>query len=237
MIGLTKVINLLIFLAGYQNINSMTTVLEQWQHHVIKHELSIVLPDGCRDLIWIKNNEGEYYFITDLDNSAYSPIHTLHTQYIGYRLQPGTIIQEEQLCSLLKSLKHIDHDKVIDYLSECTYLDENICDVLQCLKEYHPIHKNAKLLGVNQRTLERLVYKYTERSPVFWRNLARVRQAAQVLIKTTDENISITDIAIICNFSDQAHMIREFQRWFKTTPKQFQENKQLYHLAFASGYH
>ena len=215
----------------------MTTILEQWHYQSVKKNISVVLPDGCRDFIWKIESHRSQYIVTELDNHAYFIEHNIGCQYIGYRFYPGTVIQYTQLNDALKKVEEFDNNIIITHLNEHTYLNDNIAEALQSLSEYCPIRLCAKHLGVSQRTLERLVDKYTQRSPVYWRNLARVRKTAAWLISTsTQSDQALADVAITFHFSDQAHMTREFKLWFGVSPKQFKYNKQLYHSAFATGY-
>jgi len=85
---------------------------------------------------------------------------------------------------------------------------------------------------VPARTLQRHVVDETQRTPVYWLNLGRARKCARAFAKTG----SLLDTAINCGFTDQSHMNREFQRWFRTTPKAFQRNRMLMEQINMPGY-
>ena len=83
--------------------------------------------------------------------------------------------------------------------------------------------KVAKLAGVSERTLQRRFKRDQLPSPDFWRLLGRVRRAAQALA----DEIPLAQLADIFGYSDQAHMTREFVRWFRATPTQIRQNPDL----------
>ena len=85
------------------------------------------------------------------------------------------------------------------------------------------IKQSSAQLGISVRTLQRLIIKKTNRTPGYWLQLARVRKAA----KSLNPGINLADLAEEYRFSDQSHMNREFQRWFKLTPAQLLKSPEL----------
>lgn len=80
----------------------------------------------------------------------------------------------------------------------------------------------VKQAGVSARTLQRLLRQKGLPAPDFWRRLGRARQAACLLRDSTN----LTSIAYEAGYSDQAHMTRDFRRWFGLTPSQLRANSQ-----------
>lgn len=79
----------------------------------------------------------------------------------------------------------------------------------------------ARDLGVSARTLQRRFVQSGLPSPEFWRLLARARRAAGLLATAAP----LAGIACDCGYSDQAHMTRDFARWFGTSPAQLRRDK------------
>jgi len=73
-------------------------LLEIWKHTAIATSTSIVVPDGCRDLI-VRSSRAQtpVWFITSLDDCARTVCTKAGDSLIGFRLKPGTSIDSMQL--------------------------------------------------------------------------------------------------------------------------------------------
>lgn len=77
----------------------------------------------------------------------------------------------------------------------------------------------AELLGMSESCFARLFKRATGRTPNCHVLECRVRQAAAMI--ESDEGLTLSQIAIRCGFSDQAHMTRIFRRVLDRTPAQY----------------
>ena len=77
--------------------------------------------------------------------------------------------------------------------------------------------------AVTVRTLQRRLKDLSLPPPEVWRLLGRARRAASML----PHRLPLADIAFDSGYSDQAHMTREFKRWFGQTPSMLRRNKTL----------
>jgi len=190
------------------------TVLEKWQSSSPYAHASVVIPDGCRDLIF-RSSPGlpPGWYVTGLDDAAYSVNIAAGACLEGYRLRPGTSIA---IGMLLNSLRFMDgQGGIADRIGSFTKLDPNVAEALDCLgSTIQTVRGAAAQLGVSTRSLQRLLQKATNRSPAAWISLARARKAARLAAGAGN----LAQTAFDCGYADQAHMSREFRRWFDISP-------------------
>lgn len=206
-----------------QTASSLPETLAQvWHHSGQLGASGPILPDGCRDLI-VTEVEGQRlsWQVSKLFDEPHQPECITVKRMIGFRLKPGAQLNEPALLAALNGLKSWDQASICERLAEHTNLNNRVSEALGCIAEEQlPIAASAGALGVTLKTLQRTLARHTNRSPVYWRQLARIRKAARHI--ETAENWA--DFALDNGFSDQAHMTREFQRWFGTSPMQFAAN-------------
>lgn len=206
---------------------STPIILEHWQHEVIDSRQHLVLPDGCRDVIIKTSVSGQRtIFLSSLAEKIEEvPCHA-GDSFEGFRLAPGSIIHEQLLLSELSrliiageiNLRPSSIEKYID-------VNSDLSSALLLLAKGEKISRTCRLLGISERSLERLTKKFTGRPPTFWRSLARARRAARLLISKAQP--SFTEVALDCGYSDQAHMCRDFKKWFHYTPQAFLQKDEL----------
>jgi AraC-like DNA-binding protein len=209
------------------------SVLQAWQHTSSSSANTIVLPDGCCDLI-LRAVPGQQpsWFVTALADSAYDVPSTAGEQFWGFRLQPGTQIDETTLINSLQARPLHDAEDALPLLDACVRLDPRVAQALHSVAVCPTVAVAARQLGVSERTLQRLVHAATGRQPAYWKCLARVRRAARQLAQAP----SLAACAADHGFADQAHMTREFQRWFQRTPSGVLASGELLAVSAASGY-
>ncbi|QUS56221.1 helix-turn-helix domain-containing protein [Pseudovibrio brasiliensis] len=206
-----------------QTSTSLPETLAQVWHH--SGQLGVsgpILPDGCRDLI-VTEVEGDRpaWQVSELFDEPHQTDRITVNRMIGFRLKPGTQVNEPALLAELKGLGSWDEATIYQLLADHTRLNTRVSDALGCIAEEQlSIAASAGALGVTLKTLQRTLARHTSRSPVYWRQLARIRKAAR-RIEAVE---SWADFALDNGFSDQAHMSREFQRWFGVSPMQFAAN-------------
>lgn len=178
---------------------------------------SIVIPDGCRDLIVkTRENEKPNWLVSPLYDSSELIQIEASCEYTGFRLSPGAEIKEHELLSYIET-KRLNVEDVKNFINDFITTESSIDEALKCFAtEIGSVTQISALLGVSSRTLQRLVISKTERTPSYWMQLARIRKAARSLSQAT----CLIDVAQNYGFSDQSHMNREFKRWFKLTPVQ-----------------
>jgi len=180
----------------------------------------IVLPDGCRDLIF-KHSSGQkpLWFVSDLAAGCSQVNLQPLDYYNGFRLQPGVRLDQAGLLASLET--GLDDAAIKDRLESFTKPVANVRQALDCLSgTCQSVAKAAAALGVHPRSLQRLLKRETAKPPAFWLRLARVRKAVARISPTGN----LAALAYDLGFSDQPHMTREFRHWFNATPNQIKQN-------------
>lgn len=197
---------------------------------------SVVLPDGCRDLIFTcSSGSAPGWKISQLFDSAFcTGEKSVAIHMTGYRFSPDTTIQSERLLRELEKLTPEDHGNIIALVSEFATGNNDVREALAYIAQgQKTVDQYARACGISRRSFQRLLLLNTGRSPVYWRQLARIRLAGRLLGKAS----SLAEAAADAGFSDQAHMSREFIRWFGIQPDRFRSDtilqKQLTEPAYA----
>ena len=170
--------------------------------------------------------------MSSLDDTAYSVERRAGEFFAGYRLRPGAVIDETVLLALVGDRNDPDVTRTLSLLDDCVSLDARIVEALDSLSNASSVADATRQLGVSERSLERLVMMNTERTPSYWKNLARVRRAARALPGLEP----LAAIAADHGYTDQAHLSRDFQRWFGTSPSLFRRSPDLHATVADSGF-
>jgi len=208
----------------------MHTLAARWSVGMSHSHASVILPDGCRDLICRERpGRAPDWFVSPLQTAPKRAQTLAGDRLTGFRLHAGADIA----AGLPEHLAGLDPngDTARTLLAENTRLDPNLHEALACLATRDSVAKAARDLGVGMRSLQRLIRRRTGQSPVFWRQLARVRQAGRLLGQS-----SLADIALDAGFADQAHMSRAFQRFFGVSPRGFLANSALLDQVFSPAF-
>ena len=210
------------------------TLLATWHLKAQSSFTTLVIPDGCRDLIF-KHPVGEKpsWFVSSLSDHTYDVEMAKGDVFTGYRLRPGTNVDETKIIAAVKG-EELTLDDVGSVLESYTTLSDQLSEALDCLATgIKGVALAADQLGVSRRSLQRLLLQETGRSPVYWLQLARVRRAGRAVQETS----SLAEIAYDNGFADQSHMNREFMRWLAITPSVLRtgavQSKQLGGSGFA----
>jgi len=208
-------------------------LLSLWNSSSELETTTVILPDGCRDLIMkVVNNEKPKWFVSPLFDQAKLVSIEANTVFSGYRMKPGVHIEEK---TLLRSLDQSEEniDDISNLLSDHTDTKYSVQEALKCLAtDVNSVKQVAKELGVSPRTLQRLIVSNTNKPPTYWILLARARRAARALTLSTP----LAEIAEIYGYADQSHMNREFKRWFNTTPLVMRATPKLLRQLYNGGY-
>ncbi len=207
-------------------------VLTVWEMYDVRGGPYSVLPDGCCDLVWKHSvSDRPEWLVTQLQSRTVHRVAAQNTQYRAIRFKPGVKINRMALLNDLQRHEGFDNH-VLDSIAEYAHLDDDLEATLKNLSSGQTVAKVAKNIGVSTRTLQRYVVRETGQTPVFWTMLARVRRAARAL----SEPLPLSDTAFIHGFADQAHMTRDFARWFGVSPKQMQQSPTLQTQVSATGF-
>lgn len=212
---------------------SAGSVLTAWSFKAHRACSTTVLPDGCQDFILSSSEYNEPdWFVSDLSHCAYVVPAQPDSQLYGLRLKPGTQLDTQ---SLARWLQNNDTERLFktDQIDEFCSRPASLVEALDCLSSQVPdVQSAARDLGVSPRSLQRLTQSTTGLPPRFWWSLARVRKTARSLPNC----LSLADAAASGGFADQAHMTREFRKWFGLTPKQLHGDQALLALLHETGY-
>ncbi len=188
-----------------------------------KAERHVVFPDGCRDILVVCETDGSFEVIlTEFDFRPRPAALRLGTEISGYRLRPGADVSGS-VVEAIKSNPDLAETIIGDACGGWNDLDEAIAALTLPGATVAAV---ARSLGVSIRTMQRHFLSRNLPPPDFWRLLARARQAARLLHIAAP----LAEVADECGFSDQAHMTRDFRRWFGQTPAQLLGNVSLLNI-------
>lgn len=190
-----------------------SVVRERWAWTALADASTLVLPDGCRDLmVCVPASSAPRVWVSPRDDTARAVHVTRGDHFAGYRLHPAAIVDERALCELAWS--EVADDSAGAALDALVRVDDELGAALDALARADSVAAARRVMGVTERTLERWVCARTARTPSWWQGLARVRRAAASL----DEPRSLATLAARHGYADQSHMSRAFQRWFQMSP-------------------
>jgi AraC-like DNA-binding protein len=193
-------------------------ILRHWCSVARQPARHVVLPDGCRDLI-VRQRPGERpeWFVSDLGDVACHVALVPGLSHRGFRLHPGARIDHAGLLASMR--EDLDNAGIAERLHHHVTALPRVSEALAALSAgVGPdggVARVAARLGVQNRSLQRLLARETGRAPVFWMRLARVRMAAAEVGQAT----SLAELAHDRGFADQAHMTREMRHWLGVTPR------------------
>ena len=148
--------------------------------------------------------------IVDLHTLSIPLAHKLKLAVSNNTADDTILIIEKMLFSELQV--NNDYMSNANLINDFIETDENITIQSFC-KEY----------GINIKTFERMVLRYTGYTPKTLKRIKRFQAASNQLIHQNPENLS--DVAYDNSFADQAHLIKEFRKFSGTAPRALQQEK------------
>ncbi len=192
-----------------------SVVRERWSWTAPADTSTLVLPDGCRDLILVAPASGApRVWVSARDDAARTVRASRGDRFTGYRLHPAAILDERALCAVAGPAVVDEDTAARAMLRACARIDDDLCAALDALARADSVAAARRAVGVTERTLERWVCARTARTPSWWQGLARVRRAAASL----EDPLPLATLAARHGYADQPHMTRAFQRWFQMSP-------------------
>ena len=199
-----------------------SSVRQHWAWTAPADTSTLVLPDGCRDVIFFEPATGApRLWVSPRDDTARVVRATRGDRFTGYRLHPAATFDERALCDVAGSLPTDDTARAM--LDAHVRIDDALCAALDALARADSVAAARRVVGVTERTLERWVCARTARAPSWWQGLARVRRAAAAL----EDPLSLATLATRHGYADQSHMSRAFQRWFQISPGRMRRRPDL----------
>ncbi len=190
---------------------------QTWAHEVSEAVEARIYPDGCRDVVilWHGDRRPEVN-LTPFDTAPRGASLPAGVALQGFRLRPGARLPEASLRAI--AARPDAAETIIR--NDLLHSDEVDQAIGILCRPGATIERAARGLGVSPRSLQRLFRGFELPPPDHWRLLARARGA---VVRLAGED-PLAAIAADCGFSDQAHMTREFQRWFGRSPRQLQQD-------------
>ena len=191
-------------------------VLSIWEHNSKTKSSAKIIPDGCRDLLfWVMPGQQSRWTLTSLDEHPYNTQLEAGAYLKGYRLQPGVLINTQELINSVQSID-CDGQEIDQRINSFCTISPAISEAMACIgaSDTKGINHAANILGVSMRTLQRLLKIPTGRTPAAWLSLSRARRVARILPNVKN----LAQIAYNFGYADQAHMSREVKRWLGTSP-------------------
>ena len=160
--------------------------------------------------------EPDHVVLTEFDIRPRNVALASGTVLTGFRLRPGTIIAQDVIDEIAGNT-----DRAEAILEDRWRPSSAMDDAIGALSQPGATVETAALdLGISVRAMQRFFVRAKLPPPEFWRLLARARRAADLLSAAG----SVADIAFACGYCDQAHMTRDFTRWFGAPPAQLRKN-------------
>lgn len=190
----------------------------RWTYTAEAEEVSVVLPDGCIDILVLPCDRtgNDMVRVTNFDFSPrFVKLHA-KTTLTGFRLRPGTIVDLSEFEIDKPDLSNLETE-----IDGKTRHEQEITEIIDALSQPgSSVDGLARHQGVSERTLQRHFKSLSLPTPRFWRQLGRARRAVQAL----PCRVPLSEIALEFGYSDQAHMTREFVRWFGQTPVRLRQD-------------
>jgi len=207
-------------------------ILATWEVTTKTDISSVIVPDGCRDLImYSPTGDKPRWFISPLFDETHTVTVGSGSTMMGFRLRPGTSINEAKLLASMSNDK-LEFNDICERLDAFATRKASIEDALYGLADAKTVQQAASETGTSPRTLQRLLMRETGRSPVYWVLLARARKAARAL----NSPLCLAGIAERYGYADQAHMSREFKRWFNVSPTVLKNSPSKLNRLYDEGY-
>lgn len=118
---------------------------------------------------------------------------------------------------LFQLCERIDAYHLIKTIDEPLWLNK-LKELLHQNHETLSLKSLSKQLGVHPAHISRAVPKYLNTTLGDYIRQQKVKNAISYILNS---NLSLTDIAYICGFSDQSHFIRVFKIYIGMTPRQY----------------
>lgn len=206
-------------------------LLEAWSFQTGQPSCTTVMPDGCQDLLCITDVDGRSQWKwAPLADGAYQVQCETSERFQGWRLLPGCQVDIDGLLQALSG-RDATYDPV-GVLGDFVRLSEGTTQALRALADCSSVQLACRQLGVAERSLFRRLLKESGRSPVYWRQLARARRAAQGL----RSGMPLAHLATEHGYADQAHFSREMRRWFGASPQALRINSAALDAIELAGY-
>lgn len=173
---------------------------------------STVFPDGCRDLILTETGS----FTTELDLTPRLTNLRSGARLTGFRLRPGVALAPSDTRP-----DGSDIDAIRRFLETHAIRDPATEDIITALSGGDDDPATLGHSDAARRSLQRRFQRRGLPPPQVWRGLARARRAAMLL----NGPLPLAEIALICGYSDQAHLTRECRRWFGAPPARLRKDR------------
>ncbi len=207
--------------------------LELWQASIASPLDAPVFPDGCRDLIVNLPARGApACFVSALADRVETVRLVAGDRLVGVRMRPGAQFDEPALLAALAGRERFGAADLLAAVGDVAGIDARVREALDCLAGSPSLAAARAVLGVSERSLERLLTPRTGRRPAYWRSLARARRCARAL----GGGAPLIEIALDHGYADHAHMARDLRRWFGATPARMRADPVRFASLVASGH-
>lgn len=195
-----------------------------------------VPPDGCRDLIVsCVPGMAPTWFVSPLMDSAMQGSSIAGQRMAGVRCHPAARLSTAAEAGLVAAAVHGQVETLTELqrlVGSYVTLDERLAEALAVLEEAVSVAAACRLLGVHERSLQRLVGAGSGRPPAYWLALARLRRTALRL----EPGRPLADLAAAQGYADQAHMSRAFRHWLGMTPTALRQSPERLALLRSPGF-
>lgn len=215
-------------------------LLAHWHHASESASSEVVVPDGCQDLI-IRFDPGSEprCSVSPLAHGMELVSIPAHHTMQGFRLQPGTLIDERGLLDFTARHGVAELLRGEQILRFC-HRDPRVLECIECLGSgVSSVAEAASELGISVRTLQRTMKQGSDNAfgvcrvgPRFWLALSRLRRCARAL----PEFDNLAEAALTFGYADQSHMNREIRRWLGVRPSSLGPHSAVHQRLCEPGY-
>ncbi|MFO6419324.1 helix-turn-helix domain-containing protein [Hylemonella sp. W303a] len=242
-----------------------TTVLARWQFTAVDDRSTTVLPDGCRDLILNVDALGrpQWHVSALTDATVDVPGHA-GEHWLGYRLQPGALLNEDGLLRAMRSMRASGHDGLAqrgqrklssEPWSGTSWHPPDWMNAELERRVLAALEEHTRLDPCVQEALHTLAHAHSVRHAVkalgvSQRGLERLTQQATArpprfwlalarvrrAVRDLGTARPLAEIAADHGYADQAHFSRECRRWLGQSPSMLRRHPLGLMTATEAGY-
>lgn len=171
------------------------------------------------------------FFIEFLPTGAYSLFHTSQHQYLDERIELSTMhptLSQHIKASYLESDCFSSFLHAIDQLMLSFLIQDTSCMqfMQRRLKQHDSIEDVVEQVGYSRRQVQRMFQEQLGTSMKATQRIERINHAIQLMKDSTN---TLTQIAYLCGYFDQAHFQHEFKQVCGSTPRQYRQNMSIFY--------
>ncbi len=148
---------------------------------------------------------------------------TMHSinSYIQHKQEDKFLLQLKFEEALLQAIQNDKTNQLRSYLTDL--YEDSLLHIKHIFdtEEFMDVESMIKRSKLSEEKFRKLFYQFYKQTPKEWLIQKRLAKAKLLLQEGT---LNVSQVALECNFSSLSWFITQFNRYYKLTPKQFQQN-------------